>query len=208
MACCTPHSPSSAPKVPDATTHGLEEASSASAALSSGGSLRAFLYPLLVCSGFAGLGYQIAWTRSLSISLGHEYVAVLAVVAAFFVGLALGGFTLNGVLRRTASPARWYCGLEILIGLWALLFNASLPTFNELFAEWMGTDSGVLRHWGLAFGASLLVLLPATTAMGATLPAIERLGLLLAPRQRAVAGLYAANTAGAMIGALDRKSVV
>lgn len=160
------------------------------------------LYTLLICSGFAGLGYQMAWTRMLSISLGHEYVAVLAVLAAFFVGLAVGGFGLNGVLRRTRAPERWYLGLELVIGLWALLLIPLLPLLNEVSARWMGTDPGPLWHWTLAFGSSLLVLLPATAAMGATLPAMERLGSGLAPQRRVVPGLYAANTVGAMLGTL------
>lgn len=167
-----------------------------------------FLYPLLTCSGFAGLGYQITWTRSLSVSLGHEYVAVLAVLAAFFVGLALGGFALNQRLRSTNVPARWYCALEILIGFWALLFIWLLPSINPLFARWMGTDPGSLRHWGVAFGASLFVLLPATAAMGATLPALERLSLRLAPDSRLLPGLYAANTLGAMLGVVTSTFVL
>ena len=42
----------------------------------------------MVASGFAGLGYQIVWTQQCALWLGHESAAVLAVVAAFFGGLA------------------------------------------------------------------------------------------------------------------------
>jgi predicted membrane-bound spermidine synthase len=48
------------------------------------------LYILMVMSGFAGLGYEIVWTRMLAVGLGHEIIAVLAVVASFFTDLALG----------------------------------------------------------------------------------------------------------------------
>ena len=50
---------------------------------------------LIAASGFAGLGYQIVWTEQCSSWLGHESAAVLAVVAAFFGGLALGGLLLD-----------------------------------------------------------------------------------------------------------------
>src|SRR5215471_11464106 len=43
---------------------------------------------VMVASGFAGLGYQIVWTQQSALWLGHESAAVLAVVAAFFGGLA------------------------------------------------------------------------------------------------------------------------
>ena len=50
-------------------------------------------YPLMAImflSGFAGLGYEMVWTRTPSVGLGHEIVSVLAVISAFFRGLAVG----------------------------------------------------------------------------------------------------------------------
>ena len=55
--------------------------------------------PLMVASGFAGLGYQIVWTQQCALWLGHESAAVLAVVAAFFGGLAVGAFALGRAHR-------------------------------------------------------------------------------------------------------------
>ena len=45
---------------------------------------------LMAASGFAGLGLQIVWTQQSALWLGHETAAVLAVIAAFFGGLAVG----------------------------------------------------------------------------------------------------------------------
>ena len=50
---------------------------------------------LMLASGAAALGYQIVWTQQAAIWLGHEAAAVLAVVAAFFGGLALGALALG-----------------------------------------------------------------------------------------------------------------
>ncbi len=72
---------------------------------------------LMVASGFAGLAYQIVWTQQSTSWLGHESAAVLAVVAAFFGGLALGALTLGSRIDRSARPARWYAGCEIVIGV-------------------------------------------------------------------------------------------
>ena len=54
----------------------------------------------MTVSGFAGLGYQIVWTRQAALWLGHESAAVLAVVAAFFGGLAVGSLA-TGIAHRT-----------------------------------------------------------------------------------------------------------
>ena len=59
---------------------------------------------LMMASGFAGLGYQIVWTQQSALWLGHESAAVLAVVAAFFGGLALGALVLSPRIDRSAQP--------------------------------------------------------------------------------------------------------
>src|SRR5215510_9919417 len=61
------------------------------------------LIPIVAASGFAGLGYEIVWTRVLSVALGTEMMAVLGAVAGFFGGLALGAFTLDRSIRHATS---------------------------------------------------------------------------------------------------------
>src|SRR3954468_21550858 len=84
----------------------------------------------MVASGFAGLGYQIVWTQQCAVWLGHEAAAVLAVVAAFFGGLAVGALVLGARVARSPRPARWYAGCEFAIGLWSLLLIAAMPAFG------------------------------------------------------------------------------
>ncbi len=159
--------------------------------------------PLVVlASGFAGLGYEMVWTRMLAVSLGHEIVAVLAVLAAFFAGLALGAMTLGTRLRHSRHPQRWYAALELVIGLWALVLMWLIPVFNAQIPGWIGEEPSPVLHWGLAFGTSLLLLLPATAAMGATLPALERVYGLVFGAGKHVGSVYAANTFGAVAGTL------
>ena len=80
-----------------------------------------WLHVLFFLSGAAGLGYQIVWTGQFAVGLGHEMPSLLAVVTAFFGGLAIGAWGLDGRISRSAVPGRWYAGLEIVIGLWALV---------------------------------------------------------------------------------------
>src|SRR5688500_9061668 len=76
---------------------------------------------LMLGSGFAGLGYQIAWTRQSAAWLGHEAAATLAIVAAFFGGIGAGAWVLGGRIDATRAPARWYALCEALIGVWGLM---------------------------------------------------------------------------------------
>lgn len=159
-------------------------------------------------SGVAGLGYQIAWTRLFAVGLGHEMPGLLAVVTAFFFGLALGAILLDRVIARSERPGAWYAGLELLIGVWAVAVVLLAPALNEFAASAIGAEPPPARQWAIAFGLPLVVLLPATAAMGATLPAMERLTARLTGRTTTVAGLYAANTAGAMAGILATAFII
>lgn len=158
-------------------------------------------YVLLFASGACSLGYQIVWTRWIGFGLGHEIVGVAGVVGAFFLGLAGGAWLLDAPLRRSARPALWYAVLELVIGVWALIGLLLLPQVDELSALLLGQEPSPLLHALVAFVVPALGLLPATFAMGATLPALER---LTAARRRGskLGGLYASNTAGAMAGTL------
>ena len=75
---------------------------------------------LMLLSGFAALAYQVVWTQQGTVWLGHEAGAVLAVIGAFFGGLALGAFALGRRVEASATPARWYAVCELVIGAWSL----------------------------------------------------------------------------------------
>ena len=155
---------------------------------------------LMIASGFAGLAYQIVWTQQSTAWLGHESAAVLAVVAAFFGGLALGALALGSRIDRSKRPERWYAGCEITIGIWSVVLALLLEPVAGTLLSLIGPQPSTVWHWAVAFFGTFFLLLPATMAMGATLPAMER---VLAPTQTrnvAISTLYAANTFGAVVG--------
>ncbi|WP_235537975.1 fused MFS/spermidine synthase [Pelomonas sp. Root1217] len=158
--------------------------------------MRALALLLMAASGFAGLGYQIVWTQQLGLVLGHESAAVLAVVAAFFGGVSLGSLLLGQRIDASPRPQRWYAACEALIGFWGAVLMAAMPAASDAALALIGPDAAPLWQWGIAFAASFMLLLPATAAMGATLPAMARIGTA------GVAPLYAANTLGAVAGVL------
>ncbi len=157
---------------------------------------------LMVASGFAGLGYQIVWTQQASRWLGHEAAAVLAVITAFFGGLALGALVLARRIDRSPHPVRWYAGCEVLIALWSLVLALAMAPISDFLLGVMGAQPSPWRQGAVAFVGCFLLLLPATAAMGATLPAMERVLAALSPRASPIAALYASNTLGAVLGVL------
>jgi spermidine synthase len=166
---------------------------------------RAGIVPIWIiffASGAAGLGYEIVWTRWLSIGLGHEMPSMLAVVAAFFGGISLGASTFEPQIAKSETPSRWYAGCEACIGLWGIGSIFWAPLLNRWTPVWIGIDPSLSRHWGVAFLVPFVALLPATVAMGASFPAYERLVARSRGTARIVASLYAANTFGAIAGVL------
>jgi len=154
----------------------------------------------LVFSGLTALVYQVLWTRLLGFVFGTTSEAIGSVLAVFFAGMAIGNWLAAGRLGRVRRPLRLYAWLELGIGLWAVL---SLPLLRALPGiHGLSGDPGPWLAAGVRLGATALVLLPATVAMGATLPVVAR-GVVGddATLGRWSALLYAANTLGAVAGA-------
>ncbi|MGC2779534.1 MAG: spermidine synthase [Bradyrhizobium sp.] len=157
---------------------------------------------LIAASGLAGLGYEIVWTRQLALALGTEMMAVVGAIAGFFAGLALGAFVLDTRIRRAAKPHQVYAVLEAVIGLWGLCAIWLLPASARALAPLLGTAPSPVLLWSASFLLPTLVLLPATVAMGGTLTALERMTAALQGDGSVSAGVYGANTAGAVAGTL------
>ncbi len=157
---------------------------------------------LMVASGFAALGYQIVWTQQATIWLGHESTAVLAVVAAFFGGLAVGALALGPRIDGSRRPARWYAACEVVIGLWSVALAFLMAPASKWLLDLTGEQPATAWQWSVAFFGTFMLLLPATAAMGATLPAMERVMAQMRRQGSSIAALYAGNTFGAVIGVL------
>jgi spermidine synthase len=158
---------------------------------------------LMVASGFAGLGYQIVWTQQCALWLGHESAAVLAVVAAFFGGLALGALLMGPRIERSTRPVRWYAACEGLIAVWGLVLWMAMSPVSQWLLDLTGAQPSPMWQWLVAFIGTFVLLLPATAAMGATLPAMERITAQMVSERRSIAAHYASNTFGAVLGVLS-----
>ncbi|HEX2888441.1 fused MFS/spermidine synthase [Vineibacter terrae] len=152
---------------------------------------------LLFLSGAGALVYQVLWIKQLSLVVGVDVHAVTAGVGAFFAGLALGGFVLGRWADRVARPLFFYALLEVGVAVLGVATTLGLAHAAPLFAT-------LEAHGGLLAWVPLLALVGvAPFLMGGTLPVLVRALRLQAGQVGAGGGrLYAANTAGAIAGAL------
>lgn len=152
---------------------------------------------LVFLTGGAALIYELAWTRWLTLTLGASARSLAVVTASTMLGFGVGAGLLGARIDRTSRPLRMYGLLEIAIGLSAAVVTAVLRAAP--MARW----SADLPQWVVALVALVLVGVP-TAFMGVTIPAlVAHLGRGDAATTRGAFGtLYAANTAGAVLGTL------
>ena len=163
---------------------------------------------MFFASGAAALGFQLVWTQMFAAGLGHETPAMLAVVTAFFGGMAAGAWLLDRRISTSRDPRRWFARLQFVIGGWAVLLTLCLPSLNEAAVGWIGSDAAPFRQAWISFAFPFFALLPATAAMGATLPAMAHWLASQAGEERALARVYAWNTAGAAVGTLSAVAIL
>lgn len=152
----------------------------------------------LLLSGIAALTYQVVWVRLLGLSMGSTSAAISTVLAAFFLGLALGSFLAERITRNRIDNLRPYIWLELVIGVSGLLLLPLLLNLDSLMAG--------LPVWGtsltMKFVVTTALLILPTLCMGATFPVMA--GIMI--RHHGEVGLrmsqlYSLNTAGAVLGA-------
>ena len=154
---------------------------------------------LLACaflSGLAGLVYEVVWLREVGLQFGNTLAATGTVLAVFMAGMALGSVWLGQRADRTERPLGLYAGLEIGIGLSALLVPAGLRLIDH---------AGLLlvpNFLGLVVPLSVLVLLVPAVGLGGTLPVLARCLPSGSYHSRSTPGLlYGLATLGAASGA-------
>jgi spermidine synthase len=167
--------------------------------------IRVTILVLFFLSGACALVYEVVWMRMLTLVFGATAFATSTILASFFAGLALGGFTFGRLIDRGRNPLLVYGLLEAGIGVFAFL----MPV---LFAVLTMAYVGIARQFDVSFYQisvirfvlSFLVLLVPATLMGGTLPVIVK---FFAKRPEKlgwnVGQLYAVNTFGAVVGTLS-----
>ena len=159
---------------------------------------------LFAVSGFSGLAYQSLWTYYLGLTLGHAAYAQALCIAVYMGGMAMGAWGVSRISATLRAPLAAYAGVEIAIGLLALVFHGAFLGVQALSHDYvlphLSGASATTYQWLV----SCVLLLPQSILLGATFP------LLAAGARRrwrgkdhAVIGwLYATNCLGAVAGVL------
>ncbi len=172
--------------------------------LTNRGSAGPIVFALFFVSGMTGLVYQVVWLRQLTLIFGATAYASSAVLSTFMGGLALGSYLAGRRADRWPDPAlTTYGKLEMGIAGYATAIPWLLRSATPLLA--FAWRHGADRHFAalglIKFAAIAILILPATTLMGATLPVVSRAAAETARRASAgVGALYAVNTFGAVAG--------
>lgn len=164
----------------------------------------ALLLTLFFLSGACGLTYQVLWLRLLALVFGVTVYAASTVLAAFMGGLAIGSMLAGPLLRRVRRPLVIFGVAEVLIGLSALATPLGLDAAETLYRALFRVFPDSFAFLTVArLVCALVVLLVPTALMGLTLPVLSAAAAVQrSPVSSRVGALYAANTAGAVIGAL------
>jgi spermidine synthase len=161
------------------------------------------VYLVIGLSGLTALGCQVVWTRVLGLMLGQTVYTFSVILAVFLIGLGLGSGFGSFLARTTARPrlALGLCQLLLVVAVgWAAaVINGSLP-------YWPINPSLSTNPWDI-FQIDLVrvmwAILPSTCLWGASFPLA--LAAAAAPGDdpgRVTGAVYAANTIGAIAGAV------
>jgi spermidine synthase len=160
------------------------------------------VYLVIALSGMSALGAEVVWTRLLSLMLGATVYTFSLILAVFLTGLGIGSGA-GALLARGSAPrlALGVCQLFLAgaVAWAALMISESLP-------YWPVNPALSASPWytfQLDLARCLWAVLPPACLWGASFPLA--LAAVAAPGQdpgRLVGGVYAANTVGAITGAL------
>src|SRR5437867_9445590 len=153
-------------------------------------------------SGLCALGAEVIWTRLLSLILGATVYTFSIILAIFLVGLAAGSGAASLLVRQIKEPrtAFAYCQmlLAAAIGWTAFMIAKAVPYWPV--DPWISTSPWFIFEIDLF--RCFVTIFPATFLWGFSFPLA--LAAIASPDQdsgRVTGGVYAANTAGAIIGA-------
>jgi spermidine synthase len=167
------------------------------------------VYLVIGLSGLCALGAEVVWTRLLATMMGATVYTFSVILAVFLVGLGIGS-SVGALLARSIARPRVALGVcQFLaaagVGWTAFMLADSIPYWpvNPILSTspWFTFQVDLVR--------SFWAVLPATIMWGASFPLA--LAAVAAPGEdpgRLAGETYAANTVGAILGALAFSIVI
>jgi len=164
---------------------------------------RTSVYVAIGLSGLAALGAEVIWTRILSLLFGGTVYTFSIIAAAFLCGLGIGSAKGAWLARSSERPGLLLAGFQLGAAV-SVAWGAAL--INRAYPYWPidpALAPGPWFNFQIDLVRAFIAIVPAACFWGASFP----LALAAAAPQgddpaRGVGVLYAANTIGAVLGAL------
>ena len=161
------------------------------------------VYGAIGLSGMSALGAEVVWTRLLSLMLGATVYTFSIILAVFLFGLGIGSSIGSFLARSTVSARSALASCQMLLvaaaGWAAYMIAQSLPYWP--INPSLGQNPWISFQMDLA--RCLWAVLPAAILWGASFPlALAAIETPAADPGRLVGRVYAANTIGAILGAI------
>ena len=159
-------------------------------------------------SGFTSLAFEVVWFRVLSLFLRPTVYGYALMMAAILGGIAIGSYLVTPLLDRRWKWIAILAGLEIGIGVAAVLSFGLLTKMDAMTAAATPLLSRVMAEW-LVYPTmgSLLAIFPTALFMGLAFPIGLRLwaaggGVRNRTLAERIGIFYSLNLAGAVLGSI------
>ena len=167
---------------------------------------RGWLIAVAALTGLASFIYEIVWVRMLSMVVGASTHSFELMLAAFILGLALGGLWVRERIDRFRDIVVALAVVQVLMGIAAISTLALYDGLFDVMAWLLGAlrrgDAGYALFNLSSHALALVIMLPATFLAGTTLPLITTALLRGRDGERAIGYVYAANTLGSIVGVI------
>lgn len=155
----------------------------------------AAVHALFFLTGFVMLGYEVLWSRFLSLLMHHTVYTYTATLTVILVGIVLGSVVTAGLFDRLRRRALFFGAVQAATGI-TVLSVLMLP--HDWWSRWLNVEGPTGRLWLVIW-----VLLPPAILSGISFP----LGIRMVVEQPAgaaagVGRMTALNTVGGIAGAL------
>jgi spermidine synthase len=167
------------------------------------------VYLTIALSGMSALGAEVIWTRLFSLLLSGTTYTFSIILGVFLIGIGLGSAAGSSIERRSADPRR-ALGVAQLLLIGAIAWTSW--NLTSALPYWPINPRLAASPWfqfQIDFVRCLWTILPAALLWGASFPLA--LGAVASTNEDAgvvVGRVYAANTVGAIVGALATSLVL
>jgi spermidine synthase len=162
------------------------------------------VYTAIALSGFCALAAEVVWTRLLALLLGATVYSFAIILAVYLFGLGIGSALGSLAARNVSDPrkALGWCQLAIVgtVAWSAVMLTRSLPYWPIN----VSISRSIWFNYQLDLARTLWAILPGPILWGASFPlALAAVAGRDRDPGRVVGVVYAANTLGAIGGALS-----